>query len=121
MVGRRHYSCLGIRFCCRLLRAARIGTPHMLSYLGNLCVGSQGMIPHIEQRSGTDTNLSQTNDTLFFVSKKHHIANCCNAIAATMDRFSTRIIVRDAYLCLAVHLLGLGVSSGRVVEYRLRL
>ena len=44
-------------------------------------------------------------------------------MAATMDRLSTRIVVRDAYLCLAVHLLGLGlgVFSGREVEDRLRL
>ena len=93
----------------------------MLSYLGNMCVGSQGMIPHIEQRSGIDTNLLKTSDTLFFFSKMHHIANSFNSMAATMDRFLTRIIVRDVYLCLAVHLLGLGVSSGREVEDRLRL
>ena len=54
-------------------------------------------------------------------SMLHHISGICNTMAATMDRLSTRICVRDAYLCLAVHLLGLGVSSGREVEDRLRL
>lgn len=95
--------------------------PHMLSYLGNLCVGSQIVIPHIEQRSAIDTNLSKTNDTLSFLSKMHHIATSCNSMAATVDRLSTRIVVRDAYLCLAVHLLGLGVPSGREIEDHLRL
>jgi len=74
----------------------------MLSYLGDLCVGSQRMIPHIEQRSAIDTNLLKTNETLSFCSKMHHIATSCNSMAATMDRLSTRIVVRDAYLCLAV-------------------